>query len=273
MPPRPGGREPVLELRRPRRRRSRRSRRRPTSSWSRRHSGPPAGAPPAAGRGRAGVPVEVPRYRWSGPVLGEAGQHVPDRRARSKAAARSVSTPDRIDRSVDARGASNRARGLGGAPASSGVEQGEGVLGRRRPGRVLLGRPDQLGHVDVTAPAGDPGGQPTLDLPQADDGHPPVAPDAVGGGGVVGEADLGFAGLLDDDHAVVASRPPRRPGPLDHVLGRAAARPARGRAHRPDSSRALRTRTPRTSTEGQPWLTGATWPGWPLPQLKAPPSR
>ena len=29
---------------------------------------------------------------------------------------------------------------------------------------------------------------------------------------------------------------------------------------------------PRISTAGQPWLTGATWPGWPLPQLNAPPS-
>jgi hypothetical protein len=25
------------------------------------------------------------------------------------------------------------------------------------------------------------------------------------------------------------------------------------------------------SADGQPWLTGATWPGWALPQLKAPP--
>ena len=27
------------------------------------------------------------------------------------------------------------------------------------------------------------------------------------------------------------------------------------------------------SAEGQPWLTGATWPGCALPQLKAPPRR
>ena len=35
----------------------------------------------------------------------------------------------------------------------------------------------------------------------------------------------------------------------------------------------LSTRTCRNSAAGAPWLTGATWPGWPLPQLNAPPSR
>ena len=34
----------------------------------------------------------------------------------------------------------------------------------------------------------------------------------------------------------------------------------------------LRMRTPRNSAGGQPWLTAATWPGWALPQLNAPPS-
>ena len=38
------------------------------------------------------------------------------------------------------------------------------------------------------------------------------------------------------------------------------------------SSTVLSTRTCRNSAAGAPWLTGATWPGWPLPQLKAPPS-
>ena len=38
------------------------------------------------------------------------------------------------------------------------------------------------------------------------------------------------------------------------------------------SSAVLSIRTPRIRTAGQPWLTGATWPGWPLPQLNAPPS-
>ena len=43
-------------------------------------------------------------------------------------------------------------------------------------------------------------------------------------------------------------------------------------AHRPASAWVLRIRTPRNSVEGQPWLTAATCPGWPLPQLNAPPS-
>ena len=38
------------------------------------------------------------------------------------------------------------------------------------------------------------------------------------------------------------------------------------------SSAVLSTRTCRKSAVGAPWLTGATCPGWPLPQLKAPPS-
>ena len=44
------------------------------------------------------------------------------------------------------------------------------------------------------------------------------------------------------------------------------------RGHAAPSSAVLSIRTPRNSADGQPWLTGATWPGWPLPQLNAPPS-
>ena len=44
------------------------------------------------------------------------------------------------------------------------------------------------------------------------------------------------------------------------------------RGHAP-SSAVLSTRTPRISAVGQPWLTGATCPGWPFPQLNAPSSR
>ena len=80
-------------------------------------------------------------------------------------------------------------------------------------------------------------------------------------------------------HALGAAR---GQGPLDHLLGRGqtplgltlrpSLRVTGRRRHRDDSARALRTLTARNSAEGQPWLTGATWPGWPLPQLKAPPS-
>ena len=55
------------------------------------------------------------------------------------------------------------------------------------------------------------------------------------------------------------------PGPCGGAVVDAAA-------HRPDSSAAFSTRTCRNRAAGEPWLTGATWPGCPLPQLKAPPS-
>ena len=41
-------------------------------------------------------------------------------------------------------------------------------------------------------------------------------------------------------------------------------------AHAPPSCSVLRTFTCETTTAGQPWLTGAACPGWPLPQLSAP---
>ena len=42
------------------------------------------------------------------------------------------------------------------------------------------------------------------------------------------------------------------------------------RSHAP-SCAVLRIRIPRNTAAGQPWLTGATCIGWPLPQVKAPP--
>src|SRR5574337_518980 len=45
-----------------------------------------------------------------------------------------------------------------------------------------------------------------------------------------------------------------------------------GAGHRPPSVRVLSTLTLRNSADGQPWLTAATWPGWDLPQLNAPPT-
>ena len=44
-------------------------------------------------------------------------------------------------------------------------------------------------------------------------------------------------------------------------------------AHRPASVRVFSTLMPRNSADGQPWLTGATWPGCPFPQFNAPPRR
>ncbi len=94
------------------------------------------------------------------------------------------------------------------------------------------------------------------------------------------EAHVGVASLLDDDHAAVRLGGGRgRDAALDERLGLDHRVTACVRltisspeTHRPDSARAFRMRTPLTSTDGQPWDTGATWPGWPLPQLNAPPS-
>ena len=47
--------------------------------------------------------------------------------------------------------------------------------------------------------------------------------------------------------------------PLDQLLRAGAG--LGGAAHRPPSCTVLRMLTPRNSADGQPWLTGATWPG------------
>jgi hypothetical protein len=65
--------------------------------------------------------------------------------------------------------------------------------------------------------------------------------------------------LFDYDDAAVRTGQGKRP--LHDLLGR---------PQRPDSLALLSTPTPRNKAEGQPWLTGATWPGWPLPQFGAP---
>src|SRR6266487_4466589 len=86
---------------------------------------------------------------------------------------------------------------------------------------------------------------------------------AVGGERVARPAQVRGGGLLGDHHAVAGLGRGQRA--LDGFL--------RGRpAHDFPSSAVLSIRTPRSRTAGQPWLTGATWPGWPLPQLNAPPS-
>ena len=126
--------------------------------------------------------------------------------------------------------------------------------------------------------------------------------DRVGGTAAARRPDRGAGvGLLEGDHASRCDRAasplvvtvlfakrssaslisstitmqPSRPGGVENLLDDrcAAHETARAGAHRPDSARAFSTLMPRNSADGQPWLTGATWPGWPLPQLKAPPRR
>ena len=98
---------------------------------------------------------------------------------------------------------------------------------------------------------------PALGLSKGDHAHAAVASGPVRRDGVVGKAKLGFARLLDDDDAAVAPR--GLEGLLDDEVG--LGQVSRGGAHRPDSARVLSTLMPRNSAEGQPWLTGATWPG------------
>ena len=95
------------------------------------------------------------------------------------------------------------------------------------------------------------------------DGHPVHL--AVRGQGVVGPAQVGAGGVVGDRDAVVGGGGRQRV--LDQVL-----RSGSGHDQWPASSVVLRIRTSRNSEVGHPWLTDATWPGWALPQLKAPPS-
>ena len=78
---------------------------------------------------------------------------------------------------------------------------------------------------------------------------------------------LALVRVADDRDAVVGRR--RRERVLDQRLRADAVRAV---ISWPASSVVLRMRTSRNSAVGQPWLTAATWPGWALPQLNAPPS-
>src|SRR5207248_9240403 len=111
-------------------------------------------------------------------------------------------------------------------------------------------RPRQRRDLHRLAPAHD-----------ADDGQVGRAGQTVGGERVVGPADVGAVADSGEHDAVVGA------GELE----RAFRELLRCRCHSPASATVLRIRTPRINTAGQPWLTGATWAGWPLPQFIAPP--
>jgi hypothetical protein len=144
--------------------------------------------------------------------------------------------------------------------------QRHGVVSGRGGRRVGFAGPHQLGQVDGPGFALHAHRHTGTGADEAHHRHPTGAPEAVGGRRVVGEADIGFAGLGDDHDGVVT--PGHRQGLLDD-LGR-RGEPVAG-AHRLVSARAFRTLMPPKTAVGQPWLTGATWGGCPFPQLKAPP--
>jgi len=138
--------------------------------------------------------------------------------------------------------------------------QGCGVLRRGGQPGGRLGVGDQPGDVVRPHPgaADDTRTRPVVD---GDDRDVVRAGEAVGGEGVGGPAQVGGAGDVDQDDARAGCG---GDGTLGELGGCAA--------HDEPSAVVLITRTPVNRALGQPWLTAATWPGWPLPQLKAPPS-
>ena len=190
-------------------------------------------------------------------MLGESGQHVVGGSGPAEGSGQLGQHPGE-DGEVGLAGRGvERGRPLRSGPGRRGLDERSVVVGGRGSGCVRFGGADQLEDVDVTAAAGYPRSHPALDVAQADHGHPPAAPPSVGRGGVVGQAHLDLARLFDDHDTVVTAGASGGQAVLHHRLGRWKCAPA----HRPDSRRALRTRTSRTRTDGQPWETGATWPG------------
>ena len=242
--------------------------RRPRPSPSRRPSGPPGARPPSAGHARDAVPSSCPGTAWSGPA-----RRSPPARRREPPPVRRRPTATRAPPRAPRR-PSPRAPARSRAPSAClrRPDQGGRVLGRRcLPGVGQCG-PDHLGDAldaDHAGPAGRADRGPGHD----DHAHGTGAVHAVGRRRVQGESDVGVAGLLDQHEAAVGAAPRRPPpGPPRPVLGRDhGTRPA------PCSATRLlagvehpHARAP--APTGSRGLTGATCPGWPLPQLNAPPS-
>ncbi len=142
-------------------------------------------------------------------------------------------------------------------------DQRGGVLRRWPGGGLGLGLGHELGDVvgGHTAAADHPGGDAVAAVVGRDHRHGPAAAEPVGGQRVRGPAQVGRGVGLDQDDARTARG-------LEGALGQDVRG---GLAHARPSSVVFRIRTFRKVADGQPWLTAATWPGWPLPQLKAPP--
>ena len=195
-------------------------------------------APGPAGSARPKAPRQAGEHRRTAPT------------GRSRPAGASKST------------ASAPARPTRGAASSAGGEPRGVGLGRRAPGRPRRRRPPRRATPGRRARRPTVGTKLTT-VTRRSRRTPLVV--------VVLLAKRTSASLrvLDDDHAVVR-RPPASAASTTSGAGGEPARrrsPARLRPGVEDVARR------RTSADGQPWLTGATWPGWPLPQLKAPPSR
>ena len=224
-------------------------------------------------------PVELPRYRVATSSSANPASTTSRARARSNAPESDERTGfEHAAASVSSGATSKGRRSPAAVPAGS--TSGEGVLGRRRrpwrrPARRRTMSATPVGarplRSGVPCPTASPATAITLTVAGA--------LDAVGGRRVQREADVGVAALVHEHDAAVgpggvdaAPRPCSTSswaGIIVRSLGRGSVQLA---LSVPTPARALRMRTPRTRTDGQPCETGATCPGWPLPQLNAPPS-
>ena len=220
---------------------------------------------------RRRTPAEVPSQRRRDAVVGE-----PERRlARPEGRAELLGEPGehggrgvlgalvpvRVGR---AGGLGQRRRVAGGTGPAGGLHRARDGVGEHRVALRAVGEPRRGGH------GGDARAGAALEGHEHDHREPPLDGVAVRGHRGVRPPHDGLGDLADQgDRARVRDLRGRdREGALDE--GRAAGS-AGFRAH--DPLPVLRTLTPRSRADGQPWLTGATWPGWALPQLNAPPSR
>ena len=153
--------------------------------------------------------------------------------------------------------------GTAGRPASSGSISGAASSASDPSAASFSAARTTLSTSSSRTPDRDttPTAAPAAAPVDGDHGEPARPRHAVRGERVPRPAEVRGGRLVRDDHAVAAGRDGK--GLLDDVL--------RSLAHAA-SSAVLSIRMPRMSTEGAPWLTGATCPGWPLPQLNAPPS-
>ena len=150
-------------------------------------------------------------------------------------------------------------RGTGGASGNLGGD----ILRRACPMGLGTGLRDE--GLEIVARADHRTGRPRTDparhlrvrhdVDRLPCGHP------VGGQGRVRPPQVRRRGALDDHGPAVG--PEQLECSFHQLLG----------PHACASRWVLSTLIPSNTATGHPWLTGATWPGWALPQFSAPPSR
>ena len=160
--------------------------------------------------------MELPRYKVPTSISAKPA------RTASRARARGEGTGERREHPVERRGVRLLrvlVEAASAAPAFSGVDEGEGILGRRGLAGVAESVNDHLGDAvgSNDAGAGCSGDAPALD---DDDAHLAGAVDAIGRRRVERKAHVSMTPLVDQDDAAVG--PGHRRGieaGLDHLLG------------------------------------------------------